>query len=93
MGRRRGTLSTKADWSGIAAQAVMRKPAPQRLWMPPLASVLAVQLHARTAGALRGGGSVWGWEAAVAGRRGGRRLRGRLRLSEPPLVFNVTACA
>lgn len=34
MGRLRGTLSTKALWSGVAAQAVMRKPASQRRWMP-----------------------------------------------------------
>jgi hypothetical protein len=34
MGLRRGTLSTNADWSGVAAQAVMRKPASQRRWMP-----------------------------------------------------------
>ena len=27
IGRRRGTLSTKAAWSGVAAHAVMRKPA------------------------------------------------------------------
>ena len=37
IGRRLGTLSTKAAWSGVAAHAVMRKPASQRRWMPSLA--------------------------------------------------------
>jgi hypothetical protein len=65
MGRRRGTLSTNADWSGVAAQAVMRKPASQRLWMPSLGYWKSSSTHWATNPAPRDITTAH-WDPAVA---------------------------
>jgi hypothetical protein len=51
--RRRGTDSTNAAWSGVAAHDVMRKPASQRRWMPSDAYWKSSSTHWSTKPALR----------------------------------------